>query len=85
MNSYEQKEYQLDKIKYKYHYDFYDIYDNIKEESMCVSDDILSYDYIGLKNVNTKIINFVNKCITVDIHEKKYYSDEEHHSEDDCS
>lgn len=83
MNNFEQKEFELEKIKYKYTYDFYNIYDDIKENAIKISNDLLTYDYIGFKNTNAKIVNFVNSCITTNTFEKKHHSDEEYNSDDE--
>ena len=74
----EQQEFNSIIIKSQYDDDFMDIYDKIKDDSMNVSNDILSYDYVGYKNVGCEVIMFVNSCIRTNIQQKNYV-----HTDDD--
>jgi hypothetical protein len=76
----EQQEFNSEMIKSQYNDEFMDIYNNIKDDSMYVSTDILSYDHIGCKNVGCKVIMFVNSCIRTNMQQKYIHNDDDEYT-----
>ena len=58
------------------------IYNEIKEEAIYNSDNLLSDDFIGFKNVSSKFINLVEKSVDISISNRDEIKDESDHEED---